>query len=137
MKELQILISKKGTRVVTASNLYYILELPNKHFVSNFSKWLEDVYEFRDGIRQPASLKDYAQKPSKENPLLVDFYLSLELAKLITLASKSKHKKKYAKWLRVQEAYELKDKKKVLAQNQLNQLPAAKNLANNFALTLW
>ncbi len=96
--ELQIFISKKGTKVVTASNLHLALELPNKHFAANLKRWLSDVYEFRDGIRKPESFKDYAKRPAKEE-VVDDYYLSVELAKLIALNSKSKVKQKYATWL--------------------------------------
>lgn len=96
--ELQILVSKKGTKVVTASNLHLALGLPNKQFAANVKRWLNDVYEFRDGIRKPEHLKDFAKRPAKEN-VVDDYYLSVELAKLITLNSKSKVKQKYATWL--------------------------------------
>ncbi len=96
--ELQILVSKKGTKVVTASNLHLVLGLPNKHFAANVKRWLNDVYEFRDGIRKPDHLRDFAKRSAKEN-VVDDYYLSVELAKLITLNSKSKVKQKYATWL--------------------------------------
>ena len=96
--ELQILVSKKGTKVVAASNLHVALGLPNKHFAVNIKRWLNDVYEFRDGIRKPEHLKDYAKRPAKEH-VVDDYYLTVELAKLITLNSKSKVKQKYATWL--------------------------------------
>lgn len=97
--KLQVLTSKKGTKVVTASNLHAVLQLPNHHFAINVKKWLEDVYEFRDGIRKPEKLRDFARRKIKENPIMDDFYISVELAKLITLNSRSKVKQKYAKWL--------------------------------------
>lgn len=97
--DIQILISKKGTKVVTASNLHLSLGFPNKHFSANVKRWLSDVYEFREGgIRRPEPFKDFARRPAKEG-VLDDFYLSVELAKLITLSSKSKGKLKYATWL--------------------------------------
>jgi phage anti-repressor protein len=96
--ELQILVSKKGTKVVAASNLHVALGLPNKQFATNLKRWLQDIYEFRDGIRRPELLKDYAKRPSKESAL-DDYYLTVELAKLITLNSNSKVKQKYATWL--------------------------------------
>lgn len=99
MKDLQILISKKGTKVVTATNLYMALQLPSQHYTANIKKWLTDIYEFKDGIRRPIRMQDYAHRPVKDNPILKDYYLSVELAKLITLNSKSKVKQKYAKWL--------------------------------------
>lgn len=99
MMELQILVSKKGTKVVTATNLHQVLQLPNHHYAANVRKWLGDIYEFKDGIRKPVKMHDYADRKSADAPLVDDYYLSVELAKLITLNSRSKVKQKYAKWL--------------------------------------
>lgn len=96
--ELQILVSKKGTKVVIASELFMALELPKSEYSKVVKKWIRDFYNFHDGIRQPEYLKDFAKRPGKEK-LLDDYYLGLELAKLITLHSKSKHKLKYASFL--------------------------------------
>ena len=96
--ELQILVSKKGTKVVTTTNLHLALGLSNNHYAANVRRWLGDVYGFRDGIRKPEHLKDYARRSAKGD-LVDDYYLSVELAKLITLNSKSKVKQKYATWL--------------------------------------
>ena len=97
--ELQILVSKKGTKVVTATNLHQILELPNQHFLTNVKKWLNDWYEFRDGIRKPIRLRDYGPRRVKDNPILDDYYFSVEFAKMIALRTKSKAKLKVAKQL--------------------------------------
>lgn len=97
--ELQILISKKGTKVVTASNLYGALELPEQHYSQILIKWIDDFYEFTDGIRKPIRLQDFAKRKIANNPILKDYYLSIELAKKITLRSKSKLKRKFAKQL--------------------------------------
>ena len=97
--ELQILISKKGTKVVTASNLYGALELPEQHYSTTLLKWVDDFYEFSDGIRKPLKLQDFAKRRIDNNPILKDYYLSVELAKKITLRSKSKLKRKFAKQL--------------------------------------
>lgn len=97
--DLQILVSKKGTKVVTATNLHQVLELPNQHFLTNVKKWLNDWYEFRDGIRKPIRLRDYGPRRVKDNPILDDYYLSVELAKMIALRAKSKAKLKVAKQL--------------------------------------
>lgn len=97
--ELQVLVSKKGTKVVTATNLHLALQLNNDHYLTNTKRWLSDIYEFSDGIRRPEKMKDYAPRKLKDQPIMDDYYLSIELAKLITLKSKSKVKKKYAKWL--------------------------------------
>ena len=96
--ELQILISKKGTQVVTATSLHDALQLPAYKYNSNVEKWLSDFYAFRDDIRHPAVLKDYAKRQLKLSKRK-DYYLSLELARLITLNSDSKVKRQYALWL--------------------------------------
>lgn len=101
--DLQILVSKKGTKVVKASNLYLVLGLPNKQYAVNLKRWLNDIYEFSDGIRKPIGMKDYAlraaRKGSAHEKLVDDYYLSLEFAKLVTLNTKSKVKQKYATFL--------------------------------------
>ncbi len=97
--ELEILISKKGTRVIKATNLHTVLQLPAHHYGPNARKWLNDIYQFQDGIRKPEHLRDYAPRKLKEAPGLKDYYLSVELAKLITLNSNSKVKSKYARQL--------------------------------------
>ena len=97
--ELEILVSKKGTKVITATNLHLALELKKEHYATNVKKWLNDVYEFHEGIRKPERMKDFAKRKLKDQPLIDDYYLSVELAKMITLNSKSKKKQKYAKRL--------------------------------------
>ncbi len=96
--ELQVLVSKKGTKVVTATDLYLALELPNKQYAANVKRWLHDVYGFRGGIRRPEGMKDFAKRPTQDK-LIDDYYLSVELAKLITLNSRSKAKMKFANFL--------------------------------------
>ena len=100
--ELQILISQKGTRVVTATNIHLVLGLPDHHYAGNIKRWISDVYEFQDGIRKATPLKDYARRKIQENSILKDFYLSLEFAKLIVLKTNSKSKLKWAQWLQAQ-----------------------------------
>lgn len=117
--DLQILVSKKGTKVVTATNLHQALQLLDHHYATNVRKWLQDVYEFADGVRKPAKMQDYAPRKQKNSALIDDYYLSLELAKLIALRSNSKVKAKYAKWLLAQddpgEQAEQFDKEQVMA----------------------
>ncbi len=96
--DLQILVSKKGTQVVTASNLHDALRLPQHKYNSNIAKWLTDIYNFNGDIRKPIELKDYSKRNLKLSKRK-DFYLSIELAKLITLNSDSNAKQQYAKWL--------------------------------------
>ena len=96
--ELEVLESKHGTKVVTASNLHRVLGLPAHHYSSNARKWLKEPYEFRDGIRRPQPLRDFAKRPRPGEPI-EDFFLTLELAKLIALRTNSKQKLKYARLL--------------------------------------
>lgn len=96
--ELEVLESKHGTKVVIASNLYQVLGLPAHHYSTNARKWLKDLYEFCDGIRRPQPLRDYAKRPRPGEPI-EDFFLTLELAKLIVLRTNSKQKLKYARLL--------------------------------------
>ena len=123
---LVILTSKKGTKVVTASNLHHVLKLPVHRFNTNVKRWLSDIYAFKDDVRKPEDLLDYAQRQfqlSKHK----DFYLSLELAKLITLNTDSEEKQKYAKFLlafekRDQEQQELMTKDQVIAVLELTKV---------------
>lgn len=96
--DLQVLVSKKGTKVVTATDLYVALELPTKQYATHVRRWVNDVYEFRNGIRKAKIMKDFAKRPTQDK-LIDDYYLSIELAKLVTLNSKSKVKTKYANFL--------------------------------------
>ena len=122
---LQIYISKKGTRVVSATQLHQALQLSDHHYPVNVKRWLTDVYEFKDGIRKPLKLQDFANRKSQGNSIVKDYYLSVELAKLITLNSKSKVKQKYAKYLFSLE--EQVDNAELLTQEQvLNVLELAK-----------
>ena len=60
---LEILESKKGTKVVSASNLHHVLGLPSLQYGPNVRRWLKDLYEFSDtGIRKPQVLRDYARR---------------------------------------------------------------------------
>lgn len=95
---LEILESKKGTKVVTASNLHTALKLPVRQYGAQVRKWLRDAYEFEDGIRRPQIYRDFAKRPRPGEPV-EDFYLTLELAKLIALRSNSKEKMKFARLL--------------------------------------
>lgn len=97
--ELHILVSKKGTKVIAASNLYQVLDLPKAQYVKNVKNWLTDVYEFRDGIRKPIAMQDFSKRKNTANVIFDDYYISVELAKKITLNSNSKKKHKYAKHL--------------------------------------
>lgn len=102
--ELQVYVSKKGTKVVAAINLHQVLQLPDHHYAANVKSWLTDVYDFRDGIRRPVRMQDFAPRNAPGNTIVKDYYLTVELAKLITLHSKSKAKLKFAKWLHALES---------------------------------
>lgn len=96
--ELEVFKSKRGTQVVTASNLYQVLDLPPQHYSKSVRKWVRDIYEFRDGIRRPIGLRDFAKRP-RPGEAVEDYFLTLEMAKLITLHSNSKNKMKFARLL--------------------------------------
>jgi phage anti-repressor protein len=97
--DLPILISKKGTKVVLATQLYQALELANHHYAQEARKWINDFYEFADGIRKPVRMQDYAPRKTREALPVDDYYLSLELAKQIALRSRSRNKQRCANWL--------------------------------------
>lgn len=93
---IQILVSKKGTQVVTATNLHDVLNLPLHKYNSNIKRWLTDVYAFEDDVREPAIMNDYALRNAKGKR--EDYYISLEFAKLITLSSNSQVKQELGKY---------------------------------------
>lgn len=96
--DLLIFESKYGTKVVAVSNLYETLKLPTAQYGTQVRKWLKDLYEFREGIRRPQPLRDFAKRPRPGEPV-EDFFITLELAKLIALRTNSKQKLKYARLL--------------------------------------
>ena len=94
-KSIQVLVSKKGTKVVIASHLHQALRIPMFKFNRNVAKWIKDVYAFEDDIRMPKEFKDFGERKfefSKQK----DFYLSLELARLICLQADADSKVKLA-----------------------------------------
>ena len=96
--KLNILTSPKGTKVVTASCLHAALQLPDYQYVRNITKWLSDIYAFHDDVRKPIELKDFARRVMKVSKLQ-DYYLSLEMARLVTLNTDSEVKQEYARYL--------------------------------------
>ena len=101
--ELQILTSKRGTRVIKATQLHRALGLNDNHYQTNVQQWLKDVYEFGDGIRRPEGLKDYARSNKTKGQLVQEYYLQVELGKLIALSTKSKVKQAVANKLSKEE----------------------------------
>lgn len=96
--DLEIFESKKGTKVVTASGLYAALKLPARQYSPAVRRWVRDLYEFSEGIRKPQPYRDFAKRPRPGEPI-EDYFLTLELAKLIALRTNSKNKLKYARLL--------------------------------------
>ena len=96
--ELNVLVSKKGTKAVTATNLFQALELPKAQYPKIVKGWLNDVYQFADGIRKPQRNEDFSRR-SQANSVVDDYYLTIPFAKMITLNSKSRAKLKYANYL--------------------------------------
>jgi len=68
--DLTIRISKKGTRVIKASELHRALGLNDNHYQNNVRHWLKDVYQFNDGIRRPQGMKDYARDPKSKGKVI-------------------------------------------------------------------
>lgn len=94
--ELTIHISKKGTRVVKATELHRALGLNDNHYQANVRQWIKDVYQFADGIRRPEGLRDFARSKQSRGSLLQEYYFAIEFAKLIALGSRSKVKQAIA-----------------------------------------
>lgn len=105
--ELTIRVSKKGTRVVKASELHRALGLADHHYQVNVRSWVKDVYQFADGIRKPVGMQDYARARHQSQPELVhEYYFNLELARLVALSTKSKVKQAVAtKLLKEEQVY--------------------------------
>ncbi len=102
--ELTIRISRKGTRVVRASELHRALGLADHHYQANVRGWIKDVYQFADGIRTPEGLRDYARSTNTKTDVVHEYYFNLELARLVALATKSKVKQAVATKLSKEEA---------------------------------
>lgn len=102
MIQLDVLESRKGTKVVKASNLYAVLGLPVRQYADRVRRWMRDYYEFRDGMRRPLPNRDFAKRARPGEPI-EDFFLTLELAKLISLRTNSKVKLRYARMLELME----------------------------------
>ncbi|MFT7121886.1 MAG: phage anti-repressor protein [Neolewinella sp.] len=94
--ELTIHISKKGTRVVKATELHRSLGLLDHHYQDNIRRWIKDIYQFGDGIRKPEGLRDFARHPNSRGKLIQEYWLAVEFAKLIALGSRSKVKQPIA-----------------------------------------
>lgn len=87
-----------------AFHLHQALGISKDYFPKDVKRWIRDLYQFADGIRHPERYKDFAKREAKEDQMVDDYYLSVELAKLVVLNSRSKHKLKYAKYLASQES---------------------------------
>ncbi|CAH0999903.1 hypothetical protein LEM8419_01159 [Neolewinella maritima] len=104
MMELTIRVSKKGTRVVKASELHRALGLADHHYQGNVRSWIKDVYQFADGIRKPAGMQDYARSPHTKTDVVHEYYFNLEFARLVALSTKSRVKQAIATKLAKEEA---------------------------------
>lgn len=104
--ELPILTSKKGTKVIKSTVLHRALGLNDAHYQKNIKRWLSDIYQFGGEIRKPAGMTDYALSKQNIGSLLKEYYFSIEFARLVALASRSKVKQAIAnKLAREEEAY--------------------------------
>ena len=93
--KIQVLVSKKGTKVVIASHLHQALRIPMFKFNRNIARWIKGVYAFEDDIRTPAEFKDFGERKF-EFGKQKDYYLSIELARLICLSEQADSKIKLA-----------------------------------------
>lgn len=118
--ELEVLVSNKGTKVITATHLFQVLELSVQNYGPIVRRWLKDVYAFRDGIRRPLVMKDYAPRKTKESQVFEDYYISIELAMQVVLHSRSKVKMKYAR--RLQELLDEEGAVHLLTKEELHDL---------------
>jgi hypothetical protein len=96
--ELQVFESKKGTKVVTASGLYSALKLPVRQYSTLVRRWIRDIYRVSGRNAQATALQGLCQTTRPGEPV-EDFFITLELAKLIALRTNSKQKLKYARLL--------------------------------------
>jgi hypothetical protein len=92
---IEFLISKKGTKVVKARQVYEHLELAGVSFSKLIVSWLSDVYDFKDGIRKPEVNRDYGIRKNGN----ADYYLTLEFAYKAVLRTGAKNKLKLARML--------------------------------------
>lgn len=102
--ELKIYYSENlETDVTTTLNLHNALELNKNQYSRSRKVWLSDIYGFKDEIRQPKDGIDYSTYMSSKNVgrgnFAEDYEITIELAKLITLNSRSIVKQRYAQWL--------------------------------------
>ena len=102
--DLNILTSRKGTRVIRATDLHRSLGLADHHYQANVKRWLCDVYQFGDAIRTPVGMQDYARSTKTKAAPVKEYYFNLEFARLVALASKSRVKQAVATRISKEEA---------------------------------
>ena len=95
--------SKTGVRYVLARNLHAALRLSAVNYSRDVKQWLAEDYGFADDIRQPIEGQEYSSY-TKSTSLqggqpAQDYFIKLNLAKLITLNSRSPVKKEFARYL--------------------------------------
>lgn len=101
----EFLVSKKGTVVITASQLWVLMGGKEELFESAVSRWLSDVYEFDEVIRKPLRNTDYGLRKSaeEEGSKVEDYYLTLAFAKQIVLRYAIKNKLELSKRIKAKE----------------------------------
>lgn len=98
--QIDIKISRYGTKVALASELYRALRLPPWRYRAILRDWIQTEYDFGDGPpRRPELLRDYARRTTQDaqEP---DFYLSLPLALQIAARAEGKGKRRVENHLR-------------------------------------
>ncbi len=92
---IEFLISKKGTKVVKARQVYEHLEMGGISFSKLMTGWLSDIYDFRDGIRKPEINRDYGIRKNGTS----DYYMTLEFAYKAVLRTGARNKLKLARMI--------------------------------------
>lgn len=95
--------SRTGTRYVMARNLHTALGLSPANYSRDVKQWFSDDYGFADDVRRPIEGQEYSSymgsTPAQGGQTAQDYFIRLNLAKLITLSSRSPAKKQYARYL--------------------------------------
>jgi phage anti-repressor protein len=92
-----------GASYVMARNLHAALQLNPVNYSRDVKQWFAEDYGFADDIRQPIEGQEYSSStksiPVKAGQPTQDYFIKLNLAKLITLNSRSPVKKDFARYL--------------------------------------
>lgn len=94
-------------RYVTSKDLHKILDYSPSHYARDVEKWIGTMYLFpnKQEFTLPVKNYDFIQFEDRDYDSLIsrsmslEYWIRLELAKLIALDSQSKFKQKFVQWL--------------------------------------